>query len=76
MGFFQFDTQVQVLEHNGLNYGFGPSVCPFLIAEHFLERIQSSRWLSNVNKFCNNNILVSVIKEYQIFIMYKGNFYL
>lgn len=49
--FLEFNAQIQVLEHDGLDDLLGPGVRKFLVAEHFLECVQSPGRLSNFDEF-------------------------
>lgn len=49
--FLEFNAQVQVLEHDGLDDLLGPGVREFLVAEHFLECVQSPSRLSDFDEF-------------------------
>lgn len=49
--FLEFYAQIQVLEHDGLDDLLGPGVREFLVAEHFLQCVQSPGRLPNFDEF-------------------------
>jgi len=53
MRLLQLDTQVQVFEHDWLQHTLAPTVGPFFVAKHFVQRVQSTGWLANLNELCS-----------------------
>jgi hypothetical protein len=51
MGFLEFNTKIQILEHDGLDDLLGPCVGELFVAENFLKCIKSSSRLSNLDEF-------------------------
>lgn len=49
--FLEFYAQIQILEHDGFDDLFGPSVRKFLVTEHFLQCVQSTSRLPDLDEF-------------------------